>query len=109
MVSNRRSFLYQAAAAVGAARTKAGEPATPRSPEVLLDLSALPRFVDRLPIPRKTSPAGFTASRDNPAHKIPHYRIAMHQFQAKVHRDMPPTTFWGYGSTFPGPTFEVRS
>ena len=33
----------------------------------------------------------------------------MRQFQAKVHRDVPPSTLWGYGGTFPGPTFDVRS
>jgi spore coat protein A len=33
----------------------------------------------------------------------------MRQFLAKVHRDVPPTTFWGYNSLCPGPTFEARS
>lgn len=37
------------------------------------------------------------------------YRIVMRQFQAKIHRDLPPTTFWGYEGISPGPTFEVRS
>jgi spore coat protein A len=33
----------------------------------------------------------------------------MREFQAKIHRDLPPTTFWGYGGMSPGPTFETRS
>jgi len=33
----------------------------------------------------------------------------MREFQAKVHRDLPPTTFWGYNGMSPGPTFEARS
>jgi spore coat protein A, manganese oxidase len=33
----------------------------------------------------------------------------MRQFQAKVHRDIPPTTLWGYDGSSPGPTFETRS
>src|SRR6202021_557635 len=28
---------------------------------------------------------------------------------AKVHHDLPPTTFWGYGGSSPGPTFETKS
>ena len=32
----------------------------------------------------------------------------MRQFQAKVHRDVPPTTFWGYNASCPGPTIEAR-
>ncbi len=33
----------------------------------------------------------------------------MREFQAKVHRDVPPTTFWGYDGMSPGPTFEAHS
>jgi FtsP/CotA-like multicopper oxidase with cupredoxin domain len=33
----------------------------------------------------------------------------MRQFEAKAHRDMPPTAFWGYNASCPGPTIEVRS
>jgi spore coat protein A len=47
-------------------------------------------------------------SPGNPSTHVPYYRIAMRQFQAKVHRDVPPTTFWGYEGSCPGPTFEAR-
>jgi len=33
----------------------------------------------------------------------------MREFQAKIHRDLPPTTFWGYDGMSPGPTFQARS
>jgi spore coat protein A, manganese oxidase len=32
----------------------------------------------------------------------------MTEVVAKVHRDVPPTRFWGYGGSFPGPTIETR-
>ena len=33
----------------------------------------------------------------------PLVEAALRDFQAKVHRDLPPTTFWGYGGMSPGP------
>jgi spore coat protein A len=32
----------------------------------------------------------------------------MEQVKQKLHRDLPPTTVWGYNGMYPGPTFEVR-
>jgi spore coat protein A len=32
----------------------------------------------------------------------------MREFRHKVHRDLPPTSIWGYNGMWPGPTFEVR-
>jgi spore coat protein A, manganese oxidase len=77
--------------------------------EKLLDTSTLARFVDPLPIPSLARPAGTRPNPAAPALHVPYYRIAMRQFQTKVHRDMPPTTFWGYNASCPGPTFEARS
>ena len=74
----------------------------------LLDTSALARFVDPLPIPALAVPTGTKPSPTDVTVQVPSYRIVMRQFQAKVHRDVPPTTFWGYGNACPGPTFEVR-
>jgi len=34
--------------------------------------------------------------------------IRMIPFRHKAHRDLPAATLWGYNSTWPGPTFEVR-
>lgn len=75
----------------------------------LLDTNALARFVDPLPIPKVLVPTGFRPSPTDPAKQIPYYRIAMRQSQTKVHRDVPVTTFWGYGGTCPGPTIVARS
>ena len=81
-------------------------PANP--PANLLDTSALARYIDPLPIPHQAKPAGMRPSPADAAKHIPYYRIAMRQFQVRVHRDAPPTTFWGYDSACPGPTIEVR-
>jgi spore coat protein A len=77
--------------------------------EKLLDTSTLARFVDPLPIPALARPTGTRPNPAAPALHVPYYRIAMRQFQTKVHRDVPPTTFWGYNASCPGPTFEARS
>jgi spore coat protein A, manganese oxidase len=74
-----------------------------------LDASSLAQFVDPLPIPETIQAAGHRPSPDNPAVQIPYYRVAMRQFESKVHRDMKPTRVWGYASGSPGPTFETRS
>src|SRR5271163_5374567 len=74
-----------------------------------VNASSLAQFVDRLPLPEIASPSGHRASPDNPAIQLPYYRVAMRQFETKVHRDLKPTRFWGYASSSPGPTFETRS
>ena len=37
-----------------------------------------------------------------------YFRAVMRAIESRVHRDLPPTSFWSFGSTFPGPTFEAR-
>ncbi|MGC2817415.1 MAG: multicopper oxidase [Candidatus Acidiferrum sp.] len=74
-----------------------------------LDPNSLTPFVDALPIPET---AKSTATRPNPENasvSIPYYRVAMRAFETKVHRDMRPTRMWGFGGTFPGPTFDLES
>ena len=63
------------------------------------DPSATPLtpYVDRLSIPPVVRPA---------AREV--LQIPMLQFKRKLHRDLPPTTLWGYRATSPGPTIEVR-
>ena len=63
--------------------------------------SELTKFIDPLPIPRVLRPSGKISG-------IPTYNVRMTQFQQKLHSQLPPTTLWGYGDTYPGPTFEVR-
>lgn len=74
-----------------------------------LNASSLTQFVDPLPLPEIIQPSGHRPSPDNPAVQLPYYRVAMRQFENKVHRDMKPTRFWGYASSSPGPIFETRS
>lgn len=57
----------------------------------------LAKFVDALPIPDLMPQAAPN-----------YYQVAMTQFRQKLHRDLPATTLWGYGGTFPGRTFDVR-
>lgn len=64
-------------------------------------------FVDPLPIPPTAVPVLSTRSNSNPASAML-YRLQMRAIAARVHRDVPPTTFWAYGNSFPGPTIEAR-
>ncbi|MBO0995594.1 multicopper oxidase family protein [Bacillus sp. SD088] len=61
---------------------------------------ALTKFVDKLPIIPIHKPIGTYEG-------IPYYEVSMRQIQQKLHRDLPPTTVWGYNGIYPGPTFEA--
>jgi spore coat protein A len=74
-----------------------------------LDPNTLAKFVDPLPIAPIAKPDRYQSSPANPAVKIPYFRQAMRAFEMKIHRDLKPTRMWGFGSRFPGPTFDVRS
>ncbi len=37
------------------------------------------------------------------------YDISIQQTTQQLHRDLPPTTIWGYGGSFPGPTIEATT
>jgi len=64
-------------------------------------------FVDPLPIPDVMRPVG---TRLNSSGKpVPYYNVPIQEFFGKIHRDVPPTRFWGYGKSVPGPTIEARS
>ena len=58
-------------------------------------------YVDGLPIPSVAVPVRGRAG--GPAT----YEIAMREFKQKLHRDLPPTTLWGYNGQYPGPTIEA--
>jgi spore coat protein A len=74
-----------------------------------LNANSLAQFVDPLPLLETIQPSGHRTSPDRPAVQIPYYRVAMRQFEMKVHRDLQPTRLWGYASSSPGPIFETRS
>ncbi len=77
----------------------------------LTDPNKLAPFVDPLPIPQAVRALGTRPHPTDPTRrnaKLPYYRIPIREFTAKVHRDVPATRFWGYGS-IPGPMIEARS
>jgi len=74
-----------------------------------LNASSLAQFVDRLPIPEVIQASGHRPSPDNASVQLPYYKVAMRDFERKVHRDLGPTRMWGFAENSPGPIFEVRS
>ncbi len=75
-------------------------PKMPPAPP-LIDPAKLAAFVDPLPIPAIAKPVR--------TGRVAAYRIPIGEFHAKIHRDLEPTRFWGYGGSMPGPTIEARS
>ena len=113
MTITRREFLQSSgilAASLAAGHTHVARMAQ-KSPNAapMLDLNALEKFVDALPIPEVVQPKGKRPNPERPSESIPYYRLAMRQMTAKVHRDVKPTRCWGFENTSPGPTFETRS
>jgi spore coat protein A len=107
---NRREFLYKTGAvtAVLSGRSSLLAQSSSSRPRPL-DASTLAKFVDPLPIPEVLKPDGFRPSPLGASMKVPYYRMAMRPAEAKLHRDLKPTRFWGFNSTLPGPTIEARS
>jgi spore coat protein A len=110
-ILTRRDFLRRCSAAtaglgVGAGRgrlTRGAPPSDPQAPELGVD--QLARFVDPLFVPPRAAPVGVRA---NPLAGTPVYRVPMRAVQWRIHRDLPPTRFWSFGDTFPGPTIEAH-
>ena len=88
---------------MGMAQEKAHLPPVTPAPPLIVPNHLAP-FVDPLPLPEIAKP--IVARRRGSAAR---YRIPIREFYAKVHRDLPPTRFWGYGNSVPGPTLDVRS
>ena len=74
-----------------------------------LDVGTLKQFVDPLPVPGIAQRQGYRPCPTDPKLNVPFYRIQAQAIASKVHRDLPPTRFWSFGSSTPGPTFETRS
>lgn len=62
-----------------------------------------------MPALETIQPVGHRLSPDHPPLQLPYYKVAMREFEAKLHRDLPATKLWGYGASSPGPVFETRS
>src|SRR5271170_3047759 len=74
-----------------------------------LNAGTLTPWVDPLPLIPLAKSGGTRPSPENGSVQLPYYRIAMREMQVKLHRDLPPTTVWSYGGSFPGPIFDTRS
>jgi spore coat protein A, manganese oxidase len=75
----------------------------------VLDTKLLTPFVDALPLPPIARSTGTRASPEDARRRARFHRIAMQEFDAQLHRNIPATRLWGYASSFPGPTIEARS
>lgn len=88
-------------------------PAMPRSASPSLDPATLTPFLDPLPLPPVAQSAGVRTDPTNSSRKVPFYRLTMKACHVQVHRELPPTMFWGFENSgrvaFPGPTIEARS
>jgi len=106
----RRRFLGQTGLLMaGAAVRGQSRPPLAAAPAGSLNASTLKPWVDPLPILPTAKSSGMRSSPENGTVKVPYYRIAMREMQVKLHRDLPPTTVWTYGDSFPGPIFDTRS
>jgi spore coat protein A, manganese oxidase len=104
-----RSSLLAATLAAGKERLLgAMAHAMPTMP-VALDVTTLAQFVDPLPIPEIAQSQGQRPSPADPKRSVPFYRIQARAISSKVHRDLPPTRLWSFGTSTPGPTFETHS
>ncbi|MGA9509769.1 MAG: multicopper oxidase, partial [Candidatus Sulfotelmatobacter sp.] len=74
-----------------------------------LDVNTLAQFVDPLPSPEIAKAHALRPSPADAKLKVPFYRIQAQATASKVHRDLPLTKFWSFGSSTPGPTFETRA
>jgi spore coat protein A len=104
---SRRRFLERTG--VLAAGMSISKLSFPQPPLTTLDPDKLSPYVDPLPIPQIAQPSGTRPSPDDASIKLPYYRMAMRPIESKVHRDLPATRMWGFGSSSPGPSFETRS
>lgn len=88
--------------------TTTGTPTPTNTPTPTATASplVLAPFVDPLPLPAVAAPISGTAGG------AASYRLAIREVQQQLHRDLPPTTVWGFGdgaagATYPGPTIEA--
>jgi FtsP/CotA-like multicopper oxidase with cupredoxin domain len=89
-----RRRLLQACAALGAASAVPGYATAESEPD-------LEKFVQPLPIPSVREPDGKRKGAD-------YHEISLREFEQQVHPDLPPTTFWGFDGTVPGPVVKAR-
>ncbi|HVT93534.1 MAG TPA: multicopper oxidase domain-containing protein [Bryobacteraceae bacterium] len=74
-----------------------------------LDPNTLAQFVDPLPLGEPARSLRMRLAPGSAARRVPFYRLAMRQIEAKLHRDLPPTRLWSYGYSALSPILETRS
>ncbi len=105
----RRRFLGQTGLLMAGAAVCQQSIATEIKPAASLNASTLKPWVDPLPLLPLAKSSGMRPNPDDPAVKIPYYRIPMREMRVKLHRDLPPTVVWSYGDSLFGPIFDTRS
>jgi spore coat protein A len=106
---SRRDFLYGSGAVAAACLSGpsfAQLLARARRP---LEISKLAQFVDPLPVPAVLRAEELRTSPMDSKIKVPYYRVHMRESAVQLHRDLKPTRFWGFNSSFPGPTIEAHT
>jgi len=74
-----------------------------------LDAMKLASFVDPLPLPELQKTKGRRSSELHGATDAPYYSIRVHEISCKMHRDLPSSRMWAYGSTSAPVLFDVQS
>jgi spore coat protein A len=74
-----------------------------------MDASKLESFVDALQPPELLRPDGYRSSALHGAVDAPYYRVRMKEISCKMHRDLPPSRMWSYGTGSAPVLFEARS
>jgi len=110
LVLSRRGFLQGSGLMLAGLAGLQTEPKKVRQiGRPLFQLDTLEKFVDPLPIPAVAKAGGTRPDPEHAGRRVPYYRLAMRQIQAKLHRNLPATRVWGFGAASPGPTIETRS
>jgi spore coat protein A len=60
-------------------------------------------YLDPLPLPAVAVPVSGIPG------DVATYDLDITEFEQQLHGELPPTTVWGYGGTFPGPTIEAST
>jgi spore coat protein A len=74
-----------------------------------MDAGKLEPFVDPLQLPELLQPEGNRSSAVHGAIDAPYYRVRIKEVSCKMHRDLPASRMWSYGSGSAPVLFEARS
>lgn len=101
---SRRGFLVATGVTSASALAGCVTPSsntTARATSVEHSSPDLEKWVDEVPRPGVIEPTGTKEGQ-------PHYEVEISEVEQELHSDLPPTTVWGYGGQYPGPTIEAE-